>query len=326
MEESVVLSNATLNVETLESLHPNVWRLRTILGSVFTRFGCAAILLIAAALKAYQLYTDPALGVLYGSRWLQTALVEYELLLAIWLLSGIGLRWVRRIAFVTFLGFGCYALFLGLSGKESCGCFGQVPVNPWWTFGMDAALAVLLLIWKPRRIEDGFAPKARYGPFARRVFLALVAIPALAMAVWRPATESSRGISFASSGFVLLEPDKWIGQPFSLTEYLDIVEHEHLLQGSWILLFYRHDCPKCQQVLPYYELLAEQLREGHEETQVALIEVPPYGPSGLSTHSLCRLGRLSGDKEWLIVTPVEVQMVNGQVIAATSALVAEDTR
>src|SRR5262245_1148149 len=110
----------------------------------YVRFTCVIVLVLAAVLKGYQLYADPALGVLYGSRWLQAALVEYEMMLGMWLFSGVALPWARRVTLVTFLGFGCYSLYLGAAGHSSCGCFGQVKVNPWLTLAFDTVMIVLL--------------------------------------------------------------------------------------------------------------------------------------------------------------------------------------
>src|SRR5438270_5056315 len=104
------------------------------------RFLCAGTLLAAALLKTNQLFTDPGLGLLYGSRWRDAALAEYELALALWLLSGFRLRSARRLALLTFTTFGAYALYLGVSGESSCGCFGKASVNPWWTVALDALL------------------------------------------------------------------------------------------------------------------------------------------------------------------------------------------
>jgi hypothetical protein len=329
MEAPVVLNDTTTGAGTLNPLHLNARPWKTTLGSAFARFGCAALLLIAATLKMYQLFTDPGLGVIHGSRWLQTALVEYELLLAIWLLSDVGLQWGRRIALVTFLGFGCYAFFLGISGASSCGCFGKVPVNPWWTFGLDAALVILLFVWKPRRVRDDFKPASGYVQFTARVFLvvaalfAVVGIPVFSFAVRSPGSDLSIESALANSRFVLLEPENWIGKPFPLTDFIDISERERLSRGSWIVVFYRHDCPKCQQALPRYKRLAEELISANEDTHIALIEIPPYGPAMLSTNQLCRLGRLNDSKEWIITTPAEVRVTNGRVIAANSEVVPE---
>ena len=112
-------------------------------------FGCAAILIIAATLKTHELVTNPALGVLYGSRWPHAGLIEYECILAGWLLSGFRPAWCRGVSLVSFAGFCCYSLYLALSGTASCGCFGQVRVNPSLTFTLDAGLLVLLWRWRP---------------------------------------------------------------------------------------------------------------------------------------------------------------------------------
>jgi thiol-disulfide isomerase/thioredoxin len=322
MEERAIKNQAMVSDSSLDSLHKDAGDGDIVLGSAFARFGCAAILLIAAALKAYQLFTDPGLGVIHGSRWLETAIIEYESLLSIWLLSGVALQWGRRIALVTFLGFGCYTFILGISGASSCGCVGKIQVNPWWTFGLDAALVILLFVWKPRRVRDDFKPASGYLHFTVRIVLVIAAlftvigIPVLLVAVRPPGSDLSIESALANSPFVLLEPENWIGKPFPLTDFIDISERERLSRGSWIVVFYRHDCPKCQQALPRYERLAEELISAKEDTHIALIEIPPYGPAVLSIQSTCRLGRLNDSKEWIITTPAEVRITNGQVIAA----------
>jgi hypothetical protein len=80
------------------------------------------VLLTAAAFKGYQLATEPALenGV-FTSRWFLMGLVEFELLLGIWLLSGWSQRWSGCAAIGAFAGFGCYALYNVLVGADSCG-------------------------------------------------------------------------------------------------------------------------------------------------------------------------------------------------------------
>lgn len=293
---------------------------RVVLGSVFARYGCAALLLVAALLKAQLLFTDPALGVTHGWRWLQAGLVEYELLLAAWLLCGVGLHWGRRIALVTFVGFGCYAFFRGVSGEASCGCYGRVAVSPWWSFGMDAALALSLLVWKPPRGKANGGPAHGRIHFTIPACLALVAalavfaIPLLLIADWHP----------GSGSFLLLQPEEWIGKPFPLVDDIDVAEGEQLTQGPWILVFYHHDCPKCRQALRRYQRLAEQLQRRGDGTKIAWIEVPPYGPEDGLSAGLCRRGRLSERKEWIMATPAEVRMRDGLVTAATSEFVAEE--
>ena len=328
MKRSFCLRNGSTDAVP-ESLYEDSWRWNSVLARVFARFGCVTLLLIAAALKMYQLFTDPGLGVIHGSRWLQTGLIEYELLLAIWLLAGIALHWGRRVALVTFLGFGCYAFILGISGASSCGCFGKIQVNPWWTFGLDAALVVLLFFWKAQPVRDDFKPASGRLHFAARVFLvvavlfAVVGIPAFSIAVRPPGSDLSIESALANSRIVILEPETWIGKPFPLTGFIEIPERERLSTGSWIVVFYSHDCPVCQQALPGYKRLAERLLSAKEDMHIALIEIPPYGPTVLSVNQLCCLGRLNDSKEWIITTPAEVRVMNGQVVADNSEVVPE---
>jgi hypothetical protein len=77
---------------THDHLHRGMWRWRNILILNVARFGSFVLLFFAAALKADQLFTDPALGVLYGSHWVEAGIVDYEFLLSIWLLSGVRLQ------------------------------------------------------------------------------------------------------------------------------------------------------------------------------------------------------------------------------------------
>jgi hypothetical protein len=54
------------------------------------RWATPLVLLVAAVLKAHQLATEPVFGAsLLESRWLLVAVVQYELFLAFWLLSGL---------------------------------------------------------------------------------------------------------------------------------------------------------------------------------------------------------------------------------------------
>ena len=70
------------------------------------RFVIAAILLTAAFLKAHQLATVPSLGEgLLHARWFNILVVEFELLLGIWLIIGLfpRLTWLITI--------GCFSVF-----------------------------------------------------------------------------------------------------------------------------------------------------------------------------------------------------------------------
>jgi hypothetical protein len=112
-------------------------------------------LLAAAGLKAYGLTLDPVdPDSFFASPRLLLATVEIEVLLGLWLLSG----WALRASWVAALGFfgilTCVSLYSALIGQESCGCFGRVPVNPWFTFVLDGASCATLGYFRPSGKSD----------------------------------------------------------------------------------------------------------------------------------------------------------------------------
>jgi hypothetical protein len=109
------------------------------------------LLLSAAALKAYALWTDPvpAVSLFTSPRW-QIALIELETLLGLWLLIGLYPRGAWLAAVVAFSLLAGVSLYLGLIGQPSCGCFGKVAINPWYTFALDVVAVTALWHWRPR--------------------------------------------------------------------------------------------------------------------------------------------------------------------------------
>jgi len=124
------------------------------LGFHVIRVVLGAILLAAAGFKAYALWVDPVplVSVFTSPRW-QLALIEVETLLGIWLLSGIGAGTAFLTAQAGFTLLGIVSLFLGILGQPSCGCFGKVTLNPWYTFCLDMAAVAALRYWRPRAIR-----------------------------------------------------------------------------------------------------------------------------------------------------------------------------
>jgi hypothetical protein len=101
-------------------------------------------LLVTAGLKIHGLIVDP-----YGQEnflttpWMQLLAVEVEVLLGLWLLSGVQQRLVLFASLIVFLGFACFSFYLAWQGQADCGCFGKVKVNPWVTTVIDACLAMV---------------------------------------------------------------------------------------------------------------------------------------------------------------------------------------
>jgi hypothetical protein len=273
------------------------------------------VLLTAAALKTHQLATDPALGVLYGDRWLSLGLVQFEVGLAICLVSGIYPTRVRSVALLTFVTFALVSAYLGLTNAASCGCFGQAHVNPWITAGLDLILAILLWCWSPQRVahDAHLARKSRRVLVWTLLIWAVAAIPAFVAFTRYRLAEHAVGVA-ADDDVVLLEPEKWVGNHFPLQGDIDI--GDRLAAGSWLVVLHHHDCSQCQAVLPLYEQLASDEEHQVKAFRVALIEVPPYAANGLSRRGVSEYGRLSEGREWFVTTPAEIVLRDGLVVDA----------
>jgi hypothetical protein len=93
-------------------------------GYVAVRTILAGILIAAAVLKGYQLATGPVPGSgLLSSRVFLIAVVEFEWLFGVWLLTGLCAKWTWRVTLACFGLFACVSLYKGLSGDASCGCW-----------------------------------------------------------------------------------------------------------------------------------------------------------------------------------------------------------
>jgi len=97
-------------------------------------------LIAAAVLKGDQVayYGMPGRPVASVAVYVQ--LVVTEFLLGLWLLTGLYWRVTRLIAMLCFFGFLQASLWLALTGERSCGCLGQVELNPWFAVAVDLAI------------------------------------------------------------------------------------------------------------------------------------------------------------------------------------------
>jgi hypothetical protein len=111
----------------------------------------ALLLLAAAGLKLAGLAVDPVgrMG-LFSAPAFQVAVVEFEVFLAFWLLSGKRPAGSWAVALGVFLTFAGVSAWQGWIGRASCGCFGRLSVSPWYAFGIDVAVVFALLLGKPQ--------------------------------------------------------------------------------------------------------------------------------------------------------------------------------
>lgn len=108
------------------------------------------LLWVAAGLKGYGLAVEPvsAQGP-FAAAWVQATLIWLELLLGLWLLFGVAVAWAWLTAVATFLCFGAISLYQTWIGQASCGCFGKLSVNPWYTLGLDVVALLGLALCRP---------------------------------------------------------------------------------------------------------------------------------------------------------------------------------
>jgi hypothetical protein len=275
-------------------------------------------LMVAAVLKGYQLATEPTpeVGVL-TSRWFLIAVVEFEWAFGLWMISGLSPTVTRYGAIVCFATFACIALFKGLSGEQSCGCFGQVTVSPWSALVFDVLAVAGLLLSRP---EVG---SSRIGLIRARIAgvgfgSLLVGIPGvLAMANYSPTIVAADGSIVGPGGVVVLEPQTWVGSPMPLLRHVDI--GKQLSKGEWAVVLYRQDCARCIEAIPEYIQMAHDLKERRDGCRLAFVELPPYGRGANPFHEIaaCVTGRLSEEKTWFVETPVEIKLIDGSVASVS---------
>src|SRR3989339_147156 len=110
------------------------------------------LLIIASILKAHQILTTPILTKGFWESW-EFLLIQIplEFGLGVWLVSGLFRRAAWLAGAVADFGFIFFTIQKILIGAESCGCFGQVHVNPWVTlFTIDIPFFLALLIFRPK--------------------------------------------------------------------------------------------------------------------------------------------------------------------------------
>lgn len=300
------------------------WRARITAYDV-VRVAAAAVLLTAAGLKAHQLATSPVLGDGFlDSRWVLIATVEFEIFFGLWLLANILPVWTRRAAIGLFALFAAVSLYKALTGHASCGCFGRVEVNPWWTFLLDAAIALSLLRWHLRDVVMLHNAHGRGVPRHHLFHLrtvavvgswSLISIPII-VAVWgyEPSVLAEDGVVRGDDEFVVLEPEEWMDKRFPLLSHIE--NGEELASGSWIVVIHRRDCPKCSEIVRSLKKDSHGEKVGCEADSIALVEVPgrdeyrrEMRPEVVGVKTMT----LDNGREWVVSTPVVLSVSDGVV-------------
>jgi hypothetical protein len=289
------------------------------------------MLLVAAGLKAHQLATDPFVTLAHrsplpsGEGWVRAltpaflhsrpfliAVVECELLFGLVLLSGILPRLTWALALLCFGGFALVSLYKGISGESTCGCFGRVPVNPWYTFTLDAFAVLALLRWRPRGQSRSHVLTSPRSAGVLAVWL-VVGTP-VALATWSApvGTLTDLGELLPDGKTVLLKPETWIGKRLPLLGHID---SGSLLDASdWIVVLYRRDCARCQILLSELESPAA-IRQEHEQMRhAALINIAPHATGSVKGLSRFLHAKVDNRYSLLVETPVTLVLKDGRVV------------
>lgn len=289
---------------------------------IWLRWGLGLLLLVAAALKGHQLATEPVPGVdILSYRWSLMFQVEFEIVFGLWLLSGLTPRLTWAAALGCFAFFSGVTLYKGLTGETTCGCFGTVDVNPWYTLILDVTCVLLLLFIRPDLRSKTSAPRATLR-FATVMGLALlVGVPAgISMGSYRAASLGDDGTILGEDRFVVLEPETWVGKKLPLSTHIDI--GSQLAKGDWTVVLYHNDCPYCRKLIPEYRKGSAKLASG-VSGRLAFVEIPPYASDDediiLKPSDHYKLGRLADIREWFVATPTVLGLSGGKVVSVSQA-------
>ncbi|MCA9216116.1 MAG: hypothetical protein KDB27_23775 [Planctomycetales bacterium] len=271
--------------------------------AVILRYGIACLLVTAALLKTHELGSRPVAAFdLWSKKVVVLGAVQIEVFLATWLFLGIRRRGCWTAVTLCFTIFTGVTIARGFQGAASCGCFGKVMISPWLTAAFDiAVLSALIALRQSFCAENGRVS-------GLSVLLTCVAFVGAGscLAWWgssyQPHTLAADGVIAGSDGFVLLEPEKWIGERLPLMNYLDSDAIGH---GKWTVMLHKHDCSRCRQILPSFV---------KEKGQLALIEIPPFGESELMRipATVVQIA-LEPKYDWFVTTPVELHLDDGIV-------------
>lgn len=279
------------------------------------RVTLGAVLVVAGAHKAYDLATSPSS---VGVSWLRNGsfsaiVVATEIVLAVCLLTGIYAHATRLVATVCFGSFAVMSIGHAVEGHPSCGCFGRVAVNPWFTSVFDLIAVAVLSYFEPAAFTRPRVRRRSRKVCAACLGVALILPFAGTIAAGRRATINADGTINDNAQTIVLEPSDWLHQPFPLLKHIDI--DADLGSGEWQVIFYHHDCPHCRAAIAGLRTCRNAARA---RRQLALVEVPPLGPLPHRMNALPRTlirGRLDADHEWFIVTPSSVVLDDGVVTA-----------
>ena len=262
----------------------------------------AFLLMLAAGLKSHQLsIAAPFENTTLPIKAAVVALVIFEILFAIGLISGRCVKVFRNCGITLFCLFAVYSGWIALMGSRSCGCLGVLTIHPAVMLVVDILMVVALLFWD----ATGF----RYRLQSR--VLLIIATSATGVVIWTALPRQTIDLAAIKLGenstkLIVLKPEDWVGKLNPLGNYLDI-EKSEFETGKWNLVLYHEDCPSCQRAI------GEIISNGGEVGTV-FVEFPPFGKNDNRDTGNFKWRKVRDDFDWFVVTPVAIGLADGRVI------------
>jgi hypothetical protein len=289
-------------------------------GFVRLRFFIGVVIFIAAILKAYQLATVPLPPVVQGSvftplleflnnRYLLVFVIEVEIFFSLFLFSGIWKQWAWFLSLFCFSAFTIVSAMKGLSGENSCGCFGVITVNPWFTAMFDLMIVILLAIFHERfNFNIALSIWEKQKLFVIAIIWIILTVPVLLTIFSLKQVQVTLGTEMTTPNGkkkIILEPETWKDKKFPLiAHFTQPADGEILKQGTWKIILIHTDCPNCRK------LISEM--ENQNTTNIALIEIPSPATEYLSISKISfPVFKLDKNNEWFAVTPCVIVLVDG---------------
>jgi thiol-disulfide isomerase/thioredoxin len=153
---------------------------------------------------------------------------------------------------------------------------------------------------------------------ASRLRLALAALACLAAGIpaFLKMTVDHAGAR-ADRQLVVLDSQKWLGQPWPLAQYVDA--WPELARGRWAVLLYSWSCGHCPEMVQAYGDLAADWQARGAAERVALIDTSVDETPAEVEKTLKQLpalhSRLQAPREWFITMPTVVVLKEGRVVA-----------
>lgn len=284
---------------------------------LFSNILISLVLIAAAATKAVS---PPAAG-LGAMSWRHawSALIIFEACAGLWfLLVAVDFPRISRLfGIVLFSVFLVYSMAAWGRG-EPCRCFGHLSTPPWLPVGVDlSALAVLVaqnstLAARTGKLEIPWSRLRRVG-FAS---LAAAVVGGVSVLAFLPPIDIRRSGDVVGLRTVVLQPHRWLNEPFPLASYVDSPSTT-MDEGESLVMLYHPDCAHCQlqipQVVNLFCMAHLDPMQVVDSTNLLLIDVSGRTEPSWEVPGLVAFGRLTGAWQWFVAPPVYVELKNGCV-------------